>query len=201
MKTAVIHPNVKIGKNAQISDYVILGFPPKNKKSGELPLVIGDKANIRSHTIIYAGTKIGDNLETGHGVLIRENNKIGNNCRIGTNTVIEDNNIIKDGVHLHSNCFIPQLTVIEEGAWIGPSVVLTNDKYPPHAKNMKGPTIGKNAKIGANSTILPGIKIGENSLIGAGSVVTKDVPPSVVVVGNPARVIKKIGDISGYSSG
>ncbi len=62
-------------------------------------------------------------------------------------------------------------------------------------KELKGPIIEENAKIGANATILPGITIGKNSIVGAGSVVTKDVPPNCVVAGNPAKVINKIDNL------
>jgi acetyltransferase-like isoleucine patch superfamily enzyme len=152
-------------------------------------------SHIRSHSIIYAGTEIGSGLETGHGIMIREGNKIGNDCSIGTNSVLENDNSIGNNVRIHSNVFIPQYTVIENNAWIGPNVVLTNDPHPPCAKCMKGPIIKRYARIGAHSTILPKLTIGENSLVGAGSLVTKDVPPNSVVIGHPAKFIKKITEI------
>ena len=89
-------------------------------------------------------------------------------------------------------------TSLEEGCWIGPCVVLTNAKYPcsPEAKkNLKGPTVRRGAKIGANSTLLPGVVVGEGALVGAGSVVVRDVAPHTVVAGSPARFIKNISDL------
>ena len=74
-------------------------------------------------------------------------------------------------------------------------MVLTNAKYPLSLlakQTLKGPHIGRGAKVGANATILPGVVIGENALIGAGSVVVTDVPANAVVVGNPARIIKTL---------
>lgn len=190
-----IYPNVQLGKDVVIDDYVIIGVPPRGKKPGELVTIIGDNSHMRSHSIIYAGTEIGSGLETGHGIMIREGNKIGNDCSIGTNSVLENDNNIGNNVRIHSNVFIPQYTVIEDNAWIGPNVVLTNDPHPPCAKCMKGPTVKKYARIGAHSTILPKLTIGENSLVGAGSLVIRDVPPNSVVVGHPAKVIKKITEI------
>jgi len=197
-ESATIHPNVKLGKNCIIQDFVIIGILPKGYNAGDIKTVIGDNAIIRSHTVIYGGNKISSNFQTGHHVMIREFNEIGNNVSIGTNSVIEHHIKIANNVRIHSNAIIPEFSILKTKVWIGPNVVLTNSYHPlcPKAKEcLKGPTIYKNAKIGANATILPDIKIGENSLIGAGSVVVKDVPPNVVVAGNPAKIIKKIGEL------
>jgi acetyltransferase-like isoleucine patch superfamily enzyme len=193
-----IHPNVKIGKDAVIGEYVIIGEPPRGKKSGDLPTVIGNGAVIRSHTVIYAGNSIGDNFQTGHHVLVREENSIGNNVSIGSSSVVEHHVIVGNNVRIHTQAFVPEMSILEEGAWIGPNAVITNAAYPlsPNVKNeLKGATVRKNAKIGANATLLPGITIGENALVGAGAVVTKDVPPNKVVAGNPAKVINDVSKL------
>ncbi len=194
-KTAKIYKNVKIGRKAEIDEYVIIGKPPRGKKIGELPTRIGDNAVIRSHSIIYAGVRIGDNLETGHSVMIRENCTIGHDVRVGTQSIIENNNRIGNHVRIHSRAFIPQNCTIEDEVWIGPNAVLTNDPHPPCAKCMRGPELKRGSKIGANSTLLPFVVIGERALVGAGAVVVEDVPPESVVAGVPARVLKKIGDL------
>ena len=197
-KTSIIYKNVKIGRNCQIGNYVIIGESPRGKDPGDLETQIGDNAIIRSHSIIYAGNKIGNNFQIGHSVIIRELNEIGHDVSIGTSSVIEHHVLIKDRVRIHTQAFIPEFSILEEGCWIGPNVVLTNAKYPlsPNVKKeLKGPTIKKNAKIGANSTLLPGITIGENSIVGAGAVVTKDVRPNKVVVGNPAKILKDMKEL------
>jgi acetyltransferase-like isoleucine patch superfamily enzyme len=162
---------------------------------------IGKNSTIREPTIIYAGNEIGDNFQTGHFVTIREDNKIGNNVSIGSHSNIEHHIKIEDNVRIHSNCFIPEYSILKENCWIGPNVVLTNAKYPRsiNVKNkLKGPIIGKFAKIGANSTILPAIKIGNHALIGAGTVVTKDVPEFAIVIGNPGKIIGDIRELNQY---
>lgn len=188
--TAVIYPNVILGDNVVVEDYCIIG-----SSSGKKKIIIGDNAVIRAGTIIYPGNIIGNNFQTGNKANIREDNEIGNDVSIGTLSVIEHHVKIMDNVRIHSQAFIPEYTILHDEVWIGPNVVITNAKYPKHPDvkdNLHGATILKNAKIGANSTILPGVEIGENSLIGAGSVVTKNIPADSVVIGNPAKVIKKI---------
>lgn len=194
-RTSRVFPNVKMGAAATIEDYCVLGVPPHGACAGELLTEIGPGAHLRSHTVIYAGNRIGRNFQTGHKANIRESNEIGDDVSIGTLSVVEHHVTIGNNVRIHSQVFVPEFSILEDGAWLGPHVVLTNAKYPlaPGVKkSLKGPRIGKNAKIGANSTILPGVVIGCNALVGAGSVVTRDVPENGVVVGNPARLIKDI---------
>jgi acetyltransferase-like isoleucine patch superfamily enzyme len=192
---AIIYPNVKFGKNCIIEDFVILGAPPRGYNIGELKTIIGDNAVIRSHTVIYAGNKIGNNFQTGNKTNIRELNEIDDNVSIGTLSVVEHHVKIGNSVRIHSQAFIPEFTILEDECWIGPNVVITNAKYPksPTAKSkLKGAHIMKYAIIGANSTLLPNIKIGEYALVGAGCVVTKDVPSRCVVAGNPGIIISSI---------
>jgi len=195
-----IYKNVIIGKNAQIGEFVVIGKPPKGYQDGELKTKIGDNCVIRSHTVIYAGNKIEANFQTGHGVNIRECNEIGDNVSIGTHSIIEHHVQIEDNVRIHSNVFIPEYSYLKEGCWIGPCVTLTNVLHPlcPKAKEcVKGATIGKNTKIGANTTILPDITIGKNCLVGAGSLVTKNlIDDNYIYAGVPVKRIKHIRDLT-----
>jgi acetyltransferase-like isoleucine patch superfamily enzyme len=190
-----LYPNVKLGEDVQIEAYVIIGHPPIGKKPGELETIIDDESIIRSHTVIYAGTKIGKKFQTGHGALIREQNVIGDDVVVGSHSIIERSSFIGNHVRIHSGVFVPEYTVIEEGVFLAPNCVLTNDPHPRCGLCLKGPTIRKYARIGANVTILPKVEIGQNSLIGAGSLVTKDIPPNSVAYGVPARVVKKIDEL------
>lgn len=194
-----IYSNVFCGPGAVIAEYVIIGEPPIGFKEGEIKTSIGDNCLIRSHTVIYAGNRIGNNFQTGHGVNIREFNEIGDQVSIGTHSIIEHHVKIENNVRIHSNVFIPEYSLLKFGCWVGPSVTVTNVLHPlcEKAKECaKGVTIGENTKIGANVTILPDITIGKNCLIGAGSLVTKDLlQDNYVYAGIPAKKIKHINEL------
>lgn len=195
----ILHENVLFDGAYIIGSFCEIGVPARGHTSGAWATHFGDHCTIRSHTIIYAGNEIGHHFQTGHGVLIRERNDIGNHVSVGSHTVIEHHVTIEDNVRIHSQAFVPEYTHLKEGCWLGPNVVLTNARHPlaPNVKqNLAGPIIGRGAKIGANVTILPGIHIGEMALIGAGAVVTADVPARAVVVGNPAKIIKYVDELT-----
>jgi acetyltransferase-like isoleucine patch superfamily enzyme len=190
-------PMVKLEEGAIIDDSVILGYLPA--RGGHMMLTIGQAAHIRSGTVIYGGSRIGCNLETGHNVVIREENEIGDNFRIWNNSVIDYGCRIGHNVKIHTKVYVAQFTIIEDNVFLAPGVTLANDIHPgcpDAAECMHGPTIKKGAQIGINCTVLPRIVIGEYAVIGAGSVVTKDIPPGMVAYGNPARVQCEIGDLT-----
>ena len=194
-----VAPGVVIGPGADLQAPCILGKAPRGAAHGELPLVIGANAVIRPFTTIYAGSTFGDRLQTGQGASIREDNVVADDVSIGANAVLEFGNRIGSRVRIHSGCFLEMVT-IEDDVFVGPHVVFTDDPHPmncPRYKDCKGgPVVRRLARIGANVTILPGVVVGENALVGAGSVVVDDVPPGAVVVGNPARVVKYVGDLT-----
>ncbi len=184
---------LQIGPNSEIDEGVVLGYHPPCLDVSQL--IIGPESRIRSGTVIYAGTRIGPGLETGHNVVIRERNSVGSGLRIWSNSVIDYGCTIGENVKIHTNVYVSQFTTIEDEAFIGPGVTLANDIHPgcPDALEcMKGPIVKRGAQIGVNSCVLPRVTIGEYAVIGAGSVVTKDIPAATVAYGNPAQVV---GDI------
>ena len=124
-ETAVIHPNVQLGNGCTVEDYVVLGAPVRGTDPFP-PTIIGENCIIRSHTVIYAGNRIGDNFQTGNKTNIREFNEIGDDVSIGTLSVVEHHVKIGNGSSIHSQVFIPEYSVLKERAWLGPNVVLTN---------------------------------------------------------------------------
>lgn len=119
--------------------------------------------------------------------------KIGKNCKIDSFVYIEEGAEIGDECKIRPFTFIPTGVKIGNRVFISPNVTFTNDKYPK-AKGeweLKETMIEDEVSIGAGAVILPGVRIGRNALIGAAAVVTKDVSPNAVVVGNPAKELTK----------
>ena len=149
--------------------------------------------------VIDAGCQIGEGTKIWHFSHIMPNCKIGKNCNIGQNVVISPEVILGDNVKVQNNVSIYTGVICEDDVFLGPSMVFTNITNPRSAIIRKDQyertLVKKGASIGANATIVCGNPIGEYSFIGAGSVVTKEVKPYALIVGNPG---KQIGWMSEY---
>lgn len=119
-------------------------------------------------------------------VYIHDSAKIGDGTTIGSLSHIDYNVVIGEDCKIQGCVYIPPLTIIGFNVFIGPGVVITNEKYILSGK-LEGVIIQDDVNIGANATIIAGVTLGKGSVIGAGSVVTKDVLPYSCVRGNPAR--------------
>ena len=145
------------------------------------------------------GCEIGKGTKIWHFSHVMSNCKIGEDCNIGQNVVISPEVVLGRNVKIQNNVSVYTGVVCEDDVFLGPSMVFTNVVNPrshvSRKSEYKQTIIRKGASIGANATIVCGHEIGEYALIGAGSVVTKDVKPYALMVGNPAR---KIGWVSAY---
>jgi len=123
------------------------------------------------------------------------NSIIGEHCNIGQNVVIGPNVVIGSGCKIQNNVSVYEGVTLKDDVFCGPSVVFTN-VYDPRAyinkrTEIRKTLIKKGATLGANCTIVCGVTIGEYAFVGAGSVVIKDVPDQSLVVGNPARLVRR----------
>jgi len=188
----IIHGNVKLGNNVVIGSHCEIGLPSVH--DDDKPLVVGDDALIRSHSIFYQGSTFGRRLVTGHRVTVREQTVAGENFQIGTLSDVQGHCRIGDYVRFHSNVHIGQSSDIGDFVWIFPYVVLTNDPHPP-SNVLLGVRVDDYAAIATMSVILPGVTVGSGALVGAHSSVGRDVAPDTVVAGVPAKLICNAADI------
>ncbi|MFD1314500.1 acyltransferase [Namhaeicola litoreus] len=160
-----------------------------------------NKKNFFAHesAVIDSPCEIGEGTKIWHFSHIMPNCAIGEKCNIGQNVVVSPNVILGKNVKVQNNVSIYTGVICEDDVFLGPSMVFTNVINPRSAVNRKEEymrtVVKKGATIGANATIVCGNNIGEYALIGAGSVVTKEILPYALVVGNPA---KQIGWVSAY---
>lgn len=140
---------------------------------------------------IDEGCEIGEGTKIWHFSHIMSNCKIGQHCNIGQNVVISPEVILGNNVKIQNNVSIYTGVTCDDDVFLGPSCVFTNVTNPRSAVNRRGSYakthVGKGASIGANATIVCGHDIGAYAFIGAGAVVTKNVPPYALLVGNPAK--------------
>ncbi len=143
--------------------------------------------------IVDKRAEIGKGTKVWHHSQIREGAFIGKNCNIGKGVYVDAGVKIGNNVKIQNSVSIYHGVEIGDDVFIGPGVTFTNDKHPRawlwDESRLCGTKVMKGASIGANSTIICGITIGEYSMIGAGSVLTKDVPPHALMIGNPARLV------------
>jgi acetyltransferase-like isoleucine patch superfamily enzyme len=158
--------------------------------------------NIHPTAEVHPSVLIPANSRVWNYAQIREGVTIGENCIIGRNVYIGPGVIIGDNCKIQNNALIYEPAIIEDGVFIGPAVVLTNDKHP-RAVNPDGSiksasdwepvgvTIKRGASVGASSVCVAPVELGEWSAVGANSVVSKNVSAGEMVVGNPAKSIGK----------
>jgi acetyltransferase-like isoleucine patch superfamily enzyme len=149
---------------------------------------IHPSADVQSKQI-GEGTRVWQYVVILSGAVIGRDGNICSHCFIENQVVVGDRVTVKCGVQLWDG------VTLEDDVFVGPNATFTNDREP-RSRNAGAtllPTlVKKGASIGANATILPGLTIGEGAMVGAGAVVTKDVPPRTLVVGNPARAVRAL---------
>ncbi len=143
---------------------------------------------------------IGEGTRIWHQAQVREGARIGQNCILGKGVYVDFDVVIGDDVKIQNGCLVYRGATLKDGVFLGPGVILTNDKLP-RAINPDGSlkteadwVVGKilvkrGASLGAGAVVLPEVVIGVFAMVGAGAVVTKDVPDHGLVVGNPAKLI------------
>jgi acetyltransferase-like isoleucine patch superfamily enzyme len=200
--TAIVYPGTKLGEGVRVLEHAVVGKQPAlsprstASRQGLPPAELGDGTIVSTGAVVFAGAKVGARVILGDQSCVRERVSVGDDVVIGRGSLVENDTTIGAMTKIQAEAYITAYSTLEEHVFIAPCVVTTNDNFMGRTERrhelIKGPTIRRGARIGGGAILLPGIEIGEEAYIGAGAVVTKDVEPRMLVVGNPARVMRGV---------
>jgi acetyltransferase-like isoleucine patch superfamily enzyme len=200
--SAIVYPGTVLGDGCRILDGAVVGKQPtlsprSTARREELPPAeLGPGTVVSTGAIVFAGTTLGARVIVGDQACVRERVEIGDDVVIGRGSLIENDTTVGALTKIQADAYITAYSILETEVFIAPRVVTTNDDFMGRTERrhelVKGPTIRRRARVGGGAVLCPGVEIGEEAFVGAGAVVTKDVPPRVVVVGNPARVLRDV---------
>ena len=202
--TATVYAGTMLGEGVRVLENAVVGKQPAlsprstARREPLPPPEIGDGTVISTGAIVFAGTQIGARVILGDQSCVRERVTIGDDVVLGRGSLVENDTSIGAMTKIQADAYITAYSTIEEHVFIAPRVVTTNDNLMGRTERRhaltKGPTIRRGARVGGGAVLCPGIEIGAEAFVGAGAVVTKDVPPRVIVVGNPARVLREVSE-------
>jgi acetyltransferase-like isoleucine patch superfamily enzyme len=202
--TATVHEGTVLGDGVRVLENAVVGKQPSlgarstARREPLPPAVVGDGTVISTGAIVFAGSTIGANCIVGDQSCIRERVTMADDCILGRGSLIENDTTVGAGTRIQAEAYVTAYSTLEEDVFIAPCVVTTNDNFMGRTERrkelMQGPTIRRSARIGGGAILCPGVEVGEEAFVGAGAVVTRDVPPRTVVVGNPARVLRAVAD-------
>jgi len=200
--SAVVFAGTELGGDVVIEDHALVGKQPTLGGSSTAlreplpPLVVGAGCSILAGAVVFAGSNLGEGVIVGDQACVRERVLVGARSVIGRGALVENDVSIGSRCRIQANAYLTAYTTIEDDVFVAPCVVTTNDDFMGRTERRhalrRGPTIRRGARIGGGAVLLPGVEIGEEAFVGAGAVVTRDVPPRTVVVGNPARVLRPV---------
>jgi acetyltransferase-like isoleucine patch superfamily enzyme len=202
--SAIVYEGTVLGEGVQVLEGAIVGRQPTlsprstAKREPLPPTTIGDGTIVSTGAIVFAGSSIGARVILGDQSCVRERVEVGDDVVLGRGSYIENDTSVGALTKIQADAYITAYSTLEEHVFIAPCVVTTNDNYMGRTEKrlsqMRGPTIRRGARVGGGAILCPGVEIGEEAFVGAGAVVTKDVPPRTLVVGNPARVLREVPD-------
>jgi acetyltransferase-like isoleucine patch superfamily enzyme len=203
-RSAIVYPGTKLGDGVKILDGAVVGKQPAlsprstAKRDPLPPAEIGAGTIVSTGAIVFAGTTIGERVVLGDQSCVRERVAVGDDVVLGRGSLIENDTTVGALTKIQAEAYITAHSTLEENVFIAPCVVTTNDNFMGRTEKrhdlIKGPTIRRGARVGGGAILCPGVEIGEEAFVGAGAVVTKDVAPRKVVVGNPARALRDVPD-------
>ncbi len=186
---AVVHAGVQVGEGSRIGDYCVLGEPIAEGESKRLE--IGPGSIVRSHSVLYAGSRFGPRLEVGHHALLRHGIAAGTNLRVGSYSDVEPEAAIGDYCRFHGYVHVGRGSRIGDFVWLYSLVTLTNDPLPP-SHLARPPVLEDGVVVCVGATVMPGTRLRKGAFVAAGSTADGDIPEGAVVRGNPGIVVSHV---------
>jgi acetyltransferase-like isoleucine patch superfamily enzyme len=202
--TATVYPGTILGHEVKVLEGAVVGKQPSlsprstTKREPLSPTQIGDGTIVSTGAVVFAGSRIGARVILGDQSCVRERVEIGDDVVVGRGVLVENDTTIGALTKIQADAYITAYSTLEDNVFVAPCVVTTNDNFMGRTERrhelIKGPTIRRGARVGGGAVLCPGVVIGEEAFVGAGAVVTKDVEPRMLVVGNPARVLRSVSE-------
>ncbi|MFL6019736.1 MAG: N-acetyltransferase [Gaiellaceae bacterium] len=200
--TAIVYPGTVVPDDCTILDYAVVGKQPTlsprstAEQEEQPPLELGAGTVVSTGAIVFAGTRLGERVIVGDQACVRERCEVGDDVVIGRGSLVENDTTIGARTKIQAMAYVTAYSVLEDDVFIAPCVQTSNDNFMGRTEKRhalrKGPTIRRGARVGVGAVLCPAVEIGEEAFVGAGAVVVDDVAPGVVVVGNPARVLRSV---------
>jgi acetyltransferase-like isoleucine patch superfamily enzyme len=200
--SAVVYPGTVLGEGCRVLDGAVVGKQPTlsprstAQQEDQPPVELGPGTVVSTGAIVFAGARLGARVIVGDQACVRERVVVADDVVIGRGSLIENDTTVGALTKIQAMAYITAYSTIEDEVFIAPCVQTTNDNFMGRTERrrelIEGPTIRRGARIGGGAVLCPGVEIGEDAFVGAGAVVVDDVPPRVVVVGNPARVLRDV---------
>ena len=200
---AVIKSGTRIGAAVQIGNHSILGQQPAKsansavtKDSAHNGPLVADRVRIGSHSIIYAGCTLAEDVYVADLATIREEVVVGEKTIVGRGVAIENSCSIGAYCKLESNAYITAYSTIGDHVFVAPGVLTSNDNFlgrtEERFKHFKGATLESGSRLGVGSIVLPGVELPEEGVLAAGALLTKNGKEAAVHVGIPAKPIRPV---------
>jgi acetyltransferase-like isoleucine patch superfamily enzyme len=200
--TAIVYPGTVLGDGVKVLEGAVVGkqptLSPRSTARREPlgPTELGDGTIVSTGAIVFAGSRLGARVIVGDQACVRERVELGDDVVVGRGSLVENDTTVGALTKIQAHAYITAYSTLEESVFIAPCVVTTNDNFMGRTERrhelIEGPTIRRGARVGGGAVLCPGVEIGEEAFVGAGAVVVKDVPPRMLVVGNPARVLREV---------
>jgi len=150
-----------------------------------------------SGAVVFAGARIEADVILGDQSFVREHAVVGAASVIGRGSVVDPGVQIGARVRVQTDVYLTQGSVLEDDVFVGPGVCTTNDNTMSRhdaSYELRGALLRRACRVGGGAVLVPGVEIGEEAFVAAGAVVTRDVPSRSLVVGSPARELRRVGD-------